>query len=147
MLRRRIVSILAIVLATSLCLNLFLGGAWLAGQWFEQRVETAAAAMRGYPPELRRDVLRRLLQNRTELRSAVGGWREARQRMFALMRADPLDRGALDAAMAEVRARTGALQALLQSALADALAEAPTADRARIQPPTGGFGLLGDRDP
>lgn len=149
MLRRRIVPIIAIVLAASLCLNLFLGGAWLAGQWwFERRVETvAASAMRAYPPELRRDVLQRLLQDRAELRSAVGGWREARQRMFALMRADPLDRGTLDAAMAEVRARTGALQALLQSALADALAEAPAADRARIQPPTGSFGLFDDQNP
>jgi uncharacterized membrane protein len=147
-LRRRIVPILAIVLAASLCLNLFLGGAWLAGQWFERRVETvAASAMRSYPPELRRDVLRRLLQDRTELRSAVGGWREARQQMFALMRVDPLDRHALEAAMAEVRARTAALQALLQSALAGALAEAPATDRARIEPPTGSFGLFDDQNP
>lgn len=124
------------------------GGAWLAGMWFERRVETvAASAMRAYPPELRRDVLHRLLQDRAALWSAIGGWREARQRMFALMRADPLDRGALDTAMAEVRARTAALQALLQSALAGALAEAPAADRAGIQPPMGSFGLLDDRDP
>ena len=67
--------------------------------------------------------------------------------MFALMRADPLDRGALDAAMAEVRARTSVLQALLQSALADALMETPAADRAEIQPPVGSFGLLDDRNP
>ncbi len=116
--------------------------------WFERRVETvAASAMRAYPPELRRDVLHRLLQDRAALRSAIGGWREARQRMFALIRADPLDRGALDTAMAEVRARTAALQAPLQSALAGALAEAPAADRAGIQPPMGSFGLLDDRDP
>jgi uncharacterized membrane protein len=145
-LRRRATPILAIVLAASLCLNLFLGGAWLAGRWFERRVETVAASvMRAYPPELRRDVLRRLLQDRAELRSAVGGLREARQRMFAVMRADPLDRGALDAAMAEVRARTGDVQALLQSALVASLAEMPAAERAGIQPPAGGLGLLGDR--
>ena len=108
--RRRTTLILAIALAVSLCLNLFAGGAWLAGRWFDRRVEeTAASVMRAYPPELRRDVLRRLLQDRAELRSAVGGLREARQRMVAVMRADPLDRAALDAAMAEVRSRTGAL--------------------------------------
>ncbi|WP_343718446.1 periplasmic heavy metal sensor [Inquilinus sp.] len=147
-LRRRTTLILAIALTASLCFNLFLGGAWLAGRWFEQRVETvAASAMRAYPPELRRDVLRRLLQDRADLRSAVGGLREARQRMFAVMRADPLDRGALDAAMAEVRARTGDVQALLQSALAASLAEMPAGDRAKIQPPAGGLGLLGDRGP
>ncbi|WP_342237339.1 periplasmic heavy metal sensor [Inquilinus sp. OTU3971] len=146
--RRRTTLVLAIVLAASLCLNLFLGGAWLAGRWFERRMETTTASvMRAYPPELRRDVLRRLLQDRAELRSAVGGLREARLRMFALMRADPLDRGALDAAMAEVRARTGALQALLQSALADTLAGTPAEERAKILPPNAGLGLLDDRDP
>jgi len=146
--RRRTTLILAIALAVSLCLNLFAGGAWLAGRWFDRHVEaTAASVMRAYPPELRRDVLRRLLQDRAELRSAVGGLREARQRMVAVMRADPLDRAALDAAMAEVRSRTGALQALLQSALADTLAETPAEERARIQPPANGFGLLGDRAP
>lgn len=146
--RRRTTLILAIALAASLCLNLFLGGAWLAGRWFERRAEAnAASVMRAYPPELRRDVLRRLLRDRSELRSAVGGLREARQRMVVVMRADPLDRAALDAAMAEVRSRTGALQALLQSALADTLAETPAEERARIQPPANGFGLLGDRAP
>lgn len=146
--RRRTTLILAIGLAASLCLNLFLGGAWLAGRWFERRVETTAASvMRAYPPEVRRDVLRRLLQDRTELRAAVGGLREARQRMFAVMQADPLDRGALEGAMAEVRARTGALQALLQSALAASVAEMPAEERRKIQSPTVGLGLLGDRDP
>jgi uncharacterized membrane protein len=146
--RRRTTLILAIALAASLCLNLFLGGAWLAGRWFERRVETTAASvMRSYPPELRRDVLRRLLQDRTELRAAVGGLREARQRMFAVMQADPLDRGALDQAMAEVRVRTGVLQALLQSALAASLAETPVEERRKIQSPAVGLGLLGDRDP
>ncbi len=147
-LRRRTTLILAIALVASLCANLFLGGAWVAGRWFERRMETiTASVMRAYPPELRRDVLHRLLQDRAELRSAVGGLREARQRMFALMRADPLDRGALAQAMAEVRVRTGALQALLQSALADSLAETPAEERAKILPPAAGPGLLGDRDP
>ena len=146
--RRRTTLILAIALAASLCVNLFLGGAWLAGRWFERRVEaTAASVLRAYPPELRRDVVLRLLQDRAELRAAVGGLREARQRMVAVMRADPLDRAALDAAMAEVRARTGALQALLQSALAASLAETPAGERAKILPPTVGLGLLGDRNP
>jgi uncharacterized membrane protein len=146
--RRRTALILAVALTASLCLNLFLGGAWLAGRWFERRVETTAASvMRAYPPEVRRDVLRRLLQDRTGLRAAVGGLREARQRMFAVMQADPLDRGALEGAMTEVRTRTGTLQALLQSALAASLAETPAADRAKIQPPAVGFGLLGGREP
>jgi uncharacterized membrane protein len=135
-------------LTASLCLNLFLGGAWLAGRWFERRVETTAASvMRAYPPEVRRDALRRLLQDRAGLRAAVGGLREARGRMVAVMRADTLDRAALDAAMAEVRSRTGALQALLQSALADTLAETPAGERAKILVPTVGLGLLGGRDP
>jgi uncharacterized membrane protein len=146
--RRRTTLILAIVLAVSLCLNLFAGGAWLAGRWIDRRLETASASvMRAYPPEVRRDVLRRLLQDRTGLRAAVGGLREARQRMVAVMQADPLDRGALESAMAEVRTRTGALQALLQSALVDTLAETPAEERAKILPPAAGLGLLGGREP
>jgi uncharacterized membrane protein len=146
--RRRTTLILAIALTVSLCLNLFAGGAWLAGRWIDRRLETVAATvMRAYPPDLRRDVLRRLLQDRAELRAVAGGLREARQRMVAAMRADPLDRAALDVAMAEVRARTGALQALLQSALADTLAETPAEERAKIRPPAAGLGLLEDRGP
>ncbi|MGK9167054.1 periplasmic heavy metal sensor [Inquilinus limosus] len=145
--RRKTTLILAIALAASLCLNLFAGGAWLAGRWLDRRVEAATASvMRPYPPELRRDVLRRLLQDRAELRAAVEGLREARQRMFALMRADPLDRAALDAAMAEVRARTGALQTLLQSTLAAALTETPAEERRKIQSPVPGLGFFGDRE-
>ncbi|WP_162146154.1 periplasmic heavy metal sensor [Inquilinus limosus] len=143
--RRRTMLVLAIALAASLCLNLFAGGAWLAGRWLDRRVEAVAASvMRPYPPELRRDVLRRLLQDRAELRAAVAGLLEARQRMFALMRADPLDRAALEEAMAEVRTRTGALQALLQSALADSLMETPAEERREIRSP--GLGLLDDRE-
>jgi hypothetical protein len=41
--------------------------------------------------------------------------------MFVLMRADPIDHEALDGAMEEVRAKTTALQALLQSVLAASL--------------------------
>jgi uncharacterized membrane protein len=146
--RRRTTLILAVALAASLCLNLFAGGAWLAGRWIDRRLEAVAASvMHAYPPELRRDVLRRLLQDRAELRAASGSLREARQRMVAVMRADPLDRAALDAAMAEVRARTGALQGLLQSALADSLAEAPAEERAKIRLPAAGLGLFDDRGP
>jgi uncharacterized membrane protein len=146
--RRRTPLILAIALTASLCLNLFLGGAWLAGRWFDRRVEaTATSVMRAYPPEIRRDVLRRLLRDRTELRAAVAGLRDARQRMFAVMRTDPLDRSALGETMAEVRARTGALQALLQAALADSLMETPVEERRQIRSPAIGLGLLDDRSP
>jgi hypothetical protein len=65
---------------------------------------------------------------------------EARLRMFAAMRADPLDREALDRSMAEVRVKTTALQALLQSALADILAATPASERQKIEPPRRGLG-------
>jgi len=64
----------------------------------------------------------------------------SRQRMFAVMRAEPLDKDALQRAMADVRVKTTELQALLQSALAASVEQAPASERQKIQSP--GLGLL-----
>jgi len=55
------------------------------------------------------------------------------------MRADPLDKEALQRAMADVRVKTTELQVLLQSALAESIEQAPLAERQKIEPP--GLGL------
>jgi hypothetical protein len=55
--------------------------------------------------------------------------------MIETMRTDPIDRQALDAAMADVRQKTSALQELIQNSLAESVARAPAADRATIKVP------------
>ena len=60
--------------------------------------------------------------------------------MFETMRAEPLDPDALARAMADVRAKTTALQAFFQSALAASLEETPAAERRKIEPPGLGLG-------
>jgi hypothetical protein len=59
--------------------------------------------------------------------------------MFEAMRADPFDPAALQAAYADLRARTGELQQIGQQIVADALAAAPADVRSRIRPPRGPF--------
>jgi uncharacterized membrane protein len=91
-------------------------------------------------------VREKVLADRLTLRAVIADLRDARQRMFAAMHADPLDREALARAMADVRTKTTALQAFFQSALAASLEETPAAERKKIEPPGLGLGLFGDRD-
>jgi hypothetical protein len=66
--------------------------------------------------------------------------------LFAVIRAEPLHRDAL-AAMTDVRAKTDALQALLQSSVLKSLETVPAAEREKIQPTGLGLGLLDDSAP
>jgi uncharacterized membrane protein len=143
---RLLIVALAVGLLVSVCLNLFVAGAWLGGRWADARSGTMVEkAMRPYPPSLRADTRRKLFADRKALRSAVTELRDARQHMFSVMRADPLDRAALDQAMKAVRERSAAVQAVFQTALAESLAEAPVVERRKIGEPRFGFGLFRDR--
>ncbi len=128
---RTIIIVLSICLLVSVCLNLFAAGAWVATRWFYHPL---AAIMQTYPPSLRHDVRARLAAEREKVRVAIVDLHDARERMFTVMRADPLDKDALQRAMADVRVKTGALQALLQSALADSIEQAPLSERQKIRP-------------
>jgi uncharacterized membrane protein len=134
--RRTAIIILSICLLLSVCLNLFAAGAFVATRW---ALHPLATVMRTYPPSLRHDVRERLRAEPGKVRAAIVDLHDARERMFAVMRADPLDKEALQRAMADVRVKTTALQALLQSALADSLEQAPLSERQKIKPP--GLGL------
>lgn len=141
--KRTAIIVLASALVVSLCLNMFVVGAWFAGRYADRSLTAAAnVAMSAYPPSLRRAIRQKLVADRRELRAAVTGLREARLRMFTAMRADTLDREALDQAMAEVRVKTTTLQALLQRAFAEVLEEAPLAERQKIEPPRLGMNLF-----
>jgi len=141
--RRTVIVVLAVCLALSLSVNLFAAGALFAMRWFHSPGGAVmAAAMQAYPPDLRREIGRKLFQDRAELRAAGQQLRDARQRMFALMRADPIDHDALAAAMAEVRAKTTALQAMLQKLVAESLESVPPSERQKIEAPRPGPGLF-----
>jgi uncharacterized membrane protein len=142
---RRVIVILAVCLVVSVSLNLFAAGAFVALRSLE-RSFGLGALMQTYPPSVRREVREKVLADRLTLRAVIADLRDARQRMFAAMRADPLDREALARAMADVRAKTTALQAFFQSALAASLEETPAAERKKIEPPGLGLGLFSDRD-
>jgi hypothetical protein len=67
--------------------------------------------------------------------------------MVQVMRAEPLDREALKRAMANVRIKTTALQALLQSAVASSLEKVPASERQKISIPGFGLGIFNRRAP
>jgi uncharacterized membrane protein len=146
--RRTAIIVLAVALVVSLCLNLFVAGAWFAGRVLGGPVASAiAAVMQSYPLSLRQEIRRQVFEQRDAILTAVADLRDARARMFALMRGDPLDTEALQRAMAEVRDKTTTVQALLQSALAASLAETPAAEREKIVSPSFGFSLFEHPNP
>lgn len=137
--RGRTATVLVTVLALSLALNFFGGGMLAAGYRLERALasfdRTIAAFAGRFPPEIRRAMAGDLVLRRDAGFRALDDLRAARREMFAAMRAEPFDAARLARAMAEVRAKTTALQALGQSALAKAVAAATAEQRARIAPP------------
>jgi uncharacterized membrane protein len=97
------------------------------------RIVTLGA--RAFPRELRGPIGDQLGRHRGELRSALRDLGEARREMFRQMAAQPLNREALDAAFADVRAKTDRLQRLGQQLVEDALEQAPPEERAKIHAP------------
>jgi uncharacterized membrane protein len=142
---RRTIVILAVCLLVSVSLNLFAAGAFVALRSLE-RSFGLGALMQTYPPSVRSEVRRKVLADRAAMRAVIGDLREARQRMFEAMRAEPLDPDALARAMADVRAKTTALQAFFQSALAASLEKAPASERKKIEPPGLGLGPFQGRE-
>jgi uncharacterized membrane protein len=95
--------------------------------------------LRSFPPELRKVISERTRDDKHRFREQERDARQARRQMFAAMRAEPFDRGALDAAFAAVRERTNELQAAGQDIVGDAVAEASPDVRMKIKPPRGPF--------
>ncbi len=136
------VTVLA-VLFLSVAANLLIAGfviARIAGPRPGGEIERIVAlGMRAFPPEIRRDVAARARSGREQFRVRLDDIRAAHQRMFETMRAQPFDRAALEAAFADVRQKTNALQAAGQELVAEAVAEAPPEVRRRIRPQRGPF--------
>lgn len=93
---------------------------------------------RGFPPEIQKAIADGAIAKRAEIRQRLDDVQAARRQMFDAMRADPFDPAALDAAYANLRDKTEALQEAGQQIVAQAVANAPAEVRARIRPPRGG---------
>jgi uncharacterized membrane protein len=133
--------LLAVLLVVSLAANFLVLG-FAAGRYgqfrqgdFLQRV--IALGIRSFPGDIRRDITASLVRDRPELGAALEELQDARRRMFEIMKAEPFDRAALDAAFADIRAKTEALQARGQDLLGDAVEQASPEARAEITLPPG----------
>lgn len=130
---------LAALLIVSLAANFLVLGFAAAryGQFRQGDIleRVIALGARSFPADIRREITASLARERPELRAALQDVQEARRRMFELMRTEPFDRAALDAAFADVRAKTEALQERGQALLGDAIEQASPEARSEIEPP------------
>jgi uncharacterized membrane protein len=139
-LRGPILAILGILLLLSLGINLVVAGFTLSrlyGPRPSSIERVVAIGIRAFPPELQKAIGEATRARRDEVRARFEQVKAARRQMFEAMRADPFDPAALDAAYADLRARTGELQQIGQQIVAGTLAEAPADVRSRIRPPRG----------
>jgi uncharacterized membrane protein len=136
--------VFAAVLLLSVATNLVIAGFVVArlngppppGDDIERIV---AIGIRAFPPEIQKAISQGARAKGDELRTRVNAVQDARRRMFEAMRADPFDQAALEAAYADLRAKTNDLQQVGQEITLDAVAQAPADIRQRIRPPRGPF--------
>lgn len=133
--------VLMVALLVSVAVNLTIAGfifARVAGPRPGGEVERIVAiGIRAFPPEIRKAIADGSKAKRDEMKARLDAVQDARRKMFDVMRGDPFDPAALDAAYVELRARTADLQEVGQDIVADALAHSPADVRARIRPPRG----------
>ncbi|SHE96289.1 Uncharacterized membrane protein [Kaistia soli DSM 19436] len=133
---RTAIAVLA-ALVISLVVNFGLAG-FLVARSVPQRDPPALAERlsalgpRVLPPELRTQAAAALKPDTPALRAAFRAVRDARQAVFAAMRADPYDRNAVAAALATLRDRLDTVNAIGQTAILDVLDQAPADLRAGI---------------
>jgi len=132
-------AVLALLLFVSLALNFIIAGftlARIAGPRPAGDIDRILAiGARDYPPEIRQAIGERLRDGRDQFRIRIGAIEAARKRMYDAMRAQPFDEAALEAAFADLRAETEALQRAGQDVIAGAVAGAPPEVRRGIRPP------------
>ncbi|MDQ2642350.1 MAG: periplasmic heavy metal sensor [Myxococcota bacterium] len=116
-----------VLLAISIGLNLVLAGVLLGSRF---------ARGHGHPPEpphsgmhAGRGFDRALLPHRAELGERRRASAQARSEVQSILNREPLDRAALDAALAKLRAETQQSQEILHRALSEAAVKAPPEQR------------------
>jgi uncharacterized membrane protein len=141
--RRPFAVALLALLVLSVGVNLVIAG-FAASRFFSMRPggeieRIVALGIRAFPPELQDAIAQSTRQQHDKFRSMIDETRGARMRMFEAMRANPFDQARLQAAYAELRAKTNEVQALGQGIVAEAVAQASPETRAKIRPPRGPF--------
>ena len=135
--------VLLVALVLSVAINLTIAGfvfSRVLGPRPGGEIERIVAiGIRAFPPEIQQAIAERSKATREEMKARLDAVQNARRKMFDVMRADPFDPAALDAAYADVRAKTSDLQTAGQSIVTDAIAKAPADVRKRIGPPRGPF--------
>jgi hypothetical protein len=144
-------ALLLLLLFASLSVNFLIGGfviaranAPLATADAERLV---ALAVRGFPPEIQRTIADTTKAKGPQIRASLEALLQSRQRMFDAMRAQPFNQAALEAAFADYRNTTVALQKVGQDMVGQALSQMPPDVRRRIKPPGGGGGANAPNPP
>lgn len=132
---RRLNWILAIMLAVMTTVAALTAGAAVYMVRNPGIVWAATQAVETYPRPLRRTLRERLRAEGRQIAPELAAYVRARQQMFEAMSAEPFDRDALEAAMAEARRALGALQARSHAVLADTVEDADPHLRRQITPP------------
>ena len=129
---------LLVALVLSLGANLFLGGLFaggaLRGGDQVRPARALAAFMRSLPEEARPVFRETFRERRPELRARIRAMAEARGEVADLLAREDLDRVRLEAAFAQLRSRTTAVQAMLHEIVADSLMKLPPEVRAKWRP-------------
>jgi uncharacterized membrane protein len=136
MTRRRnlfVYGLLVVSLAVNLAVAGFFGVMAFRGKPQRTADSTIDFVVGRYPEGVARPLRARLEERRAALAAALSGLQDARRDMRQAMSRDPLDRAALEAALAEARDKAAAFQQVIHSAILDALPEAPAAERAKIE--------------
>ncbi len=133
--------VLMLALLISVAVNLTIAGfafSRFAGPRPGGEIERIVSiGIRAFPPEIQQAIAEGSDARRTEMKAKLDAVQEARRKMFDAMRANPFDPAALDAAYADLRARTTDLQLVGQAIVGAVLAHSPADVRARIKPPRG----------
>jgi hypothetical protein len=95
-----------------------------------------------YPAEFRTAFRREAIAERREIRTALAALREARAAQHRALTAVPYDRGAVDAAQRDVRARVGALTEVLQGVLRESVESLPEEVRRTLPDTSPGLGAI-----
>jgi uncharacterized membrane protein len=131
---------LVVALVVSLAMNLAVGGLMLGHvlrgppSWRPGDPEGGPAhrLMRLLPPEARDTVRQSFKEAGPEIRARAKALRQARDGVRDAIMAEPFDRARLDAAFADMRARSDALQTAVQAAIADGVSKLPPEARRKV---------------
>lgn len=121
----------------SLCLNAFLVGVYASGRYHhgDRAAFKPGGWMTFLPEPVRHAVRENLDVNRAEMQERIRAAREARRHVRDLLRSEDTTKEELNAALAEVRARTSDVQAFVQDKVAEAVLKLPPEVRKNWRPP------------